>query len=105
MVGSKDLFLPESHYSKSTFNTWASTAFEDSRAKTTRLHVALRTRNSSAESGRELFKGSKRCGKSSSQHFKKDFLLGVCGFFMSDVVCGGLLGHLGPLQLALSPNH
>ena len=34
-------------------------AYEDSRAKTTGWHVALRTRNSDAESGRELFKGSK----------------------------------------------
>jgi len=28
-------------------------------------------------------------------------LLGGCGFFVSDVISEGLLGHLGPLCLAL----
>ena len=46
----------------------------------------------------------KRRGKSSSLHSKKKFLLGGCGFFMSDVINGGLLGHLGPLCLALGAN-
>jgi len=27
-----------------------------------------------------------------------------CGFFVSDITSGGLLGHLGPLHLALGPN-
>ena len=31
---------------------------------------------------------------------KKIFALG-CGFFMSDVISGGIFGHLGPLCLAL----
>jgi len=31
------------------------------------------------------------------------FLVGVCGFFMSDIISGGLLSHLGPLHLALGP--
>jgi len=35
---------------------------------------------------------------------KKIFLLGGCGFFVSDVISGGLLGHLGPLCLALGTN-
>jgi len=43
----------------------------------------------------------KRRGKSSSLHFKKIFSLGCYGFFMSDIISGGLLGHLGPLCLAL----
>jgi len=38
---------------------WRPTVFEDSRAKRTRLQVALCMRNSSAENGRELFKGLK----------------------------------------------
>jgi len=29
-------------------------------------------------------------------HLKKNFLVGGCGFFLSDIICGGLLGHLGP---------
>jgi len=36
---------------------------------------------------------------------KKNFLLGDCGFFVSNVIGGRLLGHLGPLHLALGPNH
>jgi len=49
-------------------------------------------------------KSLKRCGKSSSLHSKKNFLLGGCGFFVSDVISGRLLGHLGPLCLALGAN-
>jgi len=49
-------------------------------------------------------KSLKRRGKSSSLHTKKIFLLGECGFFVSDVISGGLLGHLGPLFLALGAN-
>jgi len=33
--------------------------------------------------------------------FFHKFLLGRCGFFVSDVISGGLFGHLGPLCLAL----
>jgi len=36
-------------------------------------------------------------------HSKK-FLLGGCGFFVNDVISGGLLGHLGPLCLTLGAN-
>jgi len=46
----------------------------------------------------------KRRGKSSSLHSKKIFLLGGHGFFVSDVISGGFLGHLGPLCLALGAN-
>jgi len=49
-------------------------------------------------------KSLKRRGKSPSQHSKKNFLLGECVFFVSDVISGGLLGHLGPLCLALGAN-
>jgi len=48
-------------------------------------------------------KSLKRRGKSFSLHSKKNFLLGGCGFFVSDVISGGLLGHLGPLRLAPAP--
>jgi len=37
-------------------------------------------------------------------HSKKIFLVGECGFFVSDVISGGLIGHLGPLYLALGAN-
>jgi len=49
-------------------------------------------------------KSLKRCDKSSSLHSKKIVLLGECGFFVSDIISGGLLGHLGPLCLALDAN-
>ena len=42
-------------------------------------------------------------GKSSSLHSKRNFF--GWGFFVSDVISGGLLGHLGPLYLDLGPNH
>jgi len=32
---------------------------------------------------------------------RKNFLVEGCGFFVSDVISGGLLGHLGPLCLVL----
>jgi len=34
----------------------------------------------------------------------KNFFLGGCGFFVSDVISAGLLGHLGPLCLAQGAN-
>jgi len=49
-------------------------------------------------------KSLKRRGKSSSLLLKKIFLLGEYGFFVSGVISGGLLGHLGPLCLALGAN-
>jgi len=36
---------------------------------------------------------------------RKNIFAWGCGFFMSDVISGGLLGHLGPLCLALGANH
>jgi len=35
---------------------------------------------------------------------QKSFLLGECGLSVSDVMSGGLLGHLGPLCLDLGAN-
>jgi len=45
----------------------------------------------------------KKCSKSSSLHSKKNFAWEV-GFFVSDVIRRGLLGHLGPFCLALCTN-
>jgi len=49
-------------------------------------------------------KSLKRHSKFTSLHSKKNFLLGGCSFFVWDVISGGLLGHLGPLCLALGAN-
>jgi len=65
--------------------------------------VALHKHNSGAESGIELFKGSQDSASLVACNEKIMFGCG-CGFFVSDVINGGLLGHLGPLQLALGPN-
>jgi len=35
---------------------------------------------------------------------KKEFFAWGCGCFVSNIICGGLLGHLGPLCLALGAN-
>jgi len=48
--------------------------------------------------------GLKRRGKSCSLHLKKNFLVGWCRFFVSNVTSRGLTGHLGPLYLALGAN-
>ena len=56
-----------------------------------------------AESASELFKGSKDWANHAVCN-EKIFFVGVCGFFVSDIISGGLLGHLGPLHLALGPN-
>jgi len=49
-------------------------------------------------------KSLKRCGKSSSLHSKKNFLLGGCGLFVSDIINGGLLRHLRPMCLVMGAN-
>jgi len=49
-------------------------------------------------------KSLQRRGKSSNLHLKKNFLLGGCRIFVSDVISGGLLGHFGLLCLALGAN-
>jgi len=46
----------------------------------------------------------KRCSKSSNLQSKKNFCLRCVGFFVTDVINGGLLGHLGPLCLAPGAN-
>jgi len=54
--------------------------------------------------GYRLGRSVKRHGKSSSLHLKKNFFVGGCGFVLSDVISGGLFGHLGQLHLALGAN-
>jgi len=46
----------------------------------------------------------KRRSKSCSLYSTNIFLLGGCGFFVNDVMSGGLFGHLGQLNLALGAN-
>jgi len=59
------------------------------RAKTTGLHLALREGNSGAKSGRKLFKVSKDSENLVVSN-ENIFLVGGCGFFVSDIISGGL---------------
>jgi len=59
--------------------------------------------SSSADCARELFNGSNRSA-SLVDCTRKNFLPGGRGFFVSDVISGGLFGNLGPLCLALGAN-
>jgi len=51
-----------------------------------------------------LGKRLKKRSKSSRLHSKQDLLCGGWGLSVSDVISGGLLGHLGPLCQALGTN-
>jgi len=71
--------------------------------KTTRSHMALHRNISGAVNTRNLFKGSKDLARlvvCSEKKFVSD-----CRFFVCDVISGILLGHCGPLHLALGSNH
>jgi len=50
-------------------------------------------------------KSIEKRSQSSRLDSKKNFLCGVWGLSVSDVISEGLLGHLGPLCLALGANH
>jgi len=86
-----------------TINTFHARLIQAFRVKTACSHVALHEHNSGVESPRELFKGSKDSASLVVCNDKKFSVLGF-GFFVSDVIRGGLLGHFGPLHLALGPN-
>jgi len=68
------------------------------------MHVALRRNYSAPVQVTDLVEASKDAA-SLLVCSRKKILLGACGFFVSDVISGGLLDHLGPLCLALGANH
>jgi len=76
-------------------NTYEAGLNQAVHAKTTGLRVALRARNSGAESGKELFKGSKNVAS----------LAWGLRIFCEWHHKWRILGHLGPLHLALGPNY
>jgi len=67
------------------------------------MHVALRGNISAPVRVTDLVEASKDAARL-LVCTQKNFLLGGYGFFVSDVISGGLLGHLGPLCLALGDN-
>jgi len=80
-------FLEETTYKALTgfINTsWHPAAFGDFRENTAETHVALRRNFSGLVSATDLVQTR---------------------FFVSDVISGRLLGHLGPRYLALGANH
>jgi len=84
-------------------NTFASGLIQAFHAKTAGSHVALRKNFSSPVSATAPIKSLKDSA-SLVVCTRKKFLVGGCGFVVSDVMSGGLLGYLGPLHLALGPN-
>jgi len=86
-----------------SINALASGRFRGFSSQNNRIVRGLRARNSGANRGRELFKRSKDSANLLVCTRKKIFV-GGCGFFVTDVISRGLLGHLGPLHLALGSN-
>jgi len=82
---------------------WHLAAFEDLKKKRLK-HMALRGNISAPVRVTDLVEASKYAA-SLQVCTRKKFLFGCCGFFVSDVISGRLLGHLGPLFLALGANH
>ena len=81
----------------------ASGVFQDFCTKIAGSHVAMHKRNSGSVCARELFQCSKDSSSLVDRNEKKIFV-GVLWIYMSDVICGGLLDHLGPIHLALDSN-
>jgi len=67
------------------------------------MHVALRGNISAPARITDLVEASKDTASLLVSTRKKNFAWG-CGFFVSDIISGGLSGHLGPLYLALGAN-
>jgi len=82
---------------------WRLGGFGDFRKKNSSFWLPYQSPSSSADSGREMFNGSNGSA-SLVDCTQKNFFAWGCGFFVSDIISGGLLGHLGPLCLALGAN-
>ena len=85
------------------FDTFAAGLIQAVRIKTAGLHVALWGNFSGPVRAIDLVKGPKDLS-SLVVCTRKNSLVGGCGFFVSDVISGGHLGHLGPLHLTLGLN-
>jgi len=81
---------------------WRPAAFGDFR-KNTETHVVLHRNFSCSVSAMDVVEASKDVA-SLLVCTKKNFFGWGCGFFVSDIISGRLLGHLGTLYLALNAN-
>jgi len=84
-------------------NTLMSGLIQAVRKKTADSHVSLCGNISTPVRDTDLVEASKD-GASLVVCTWKNFLLGGCGLFVSDVISGGLVGHLDQLHLALGAN-
>jgi len=87
----------------SLLTPWRLGGFGDFRKKNSSFRLPYQRPSSSADCARELLNGSNGSVSLVDCTRKKIFCLGGAGF-LSDVISGGLLGHLGPLCLALGAN-
>jgi len=85
------------------FHTLASGLIQAVRKKTAGSHVALCGNISAPVRVTDLVEVSKDTA-SLIVSTRKKFLVGECGFFVSDVISGGRFGHLGQFHLALGAN-
>ena len=90
-------------YERNSSTLWHPAAFGDFREKNADTHVALRGNFSGPISTTDPVKSSKD-EASLVACTRKNFFAWGCGFFVSDIISRGLLGHLGPLCLALGTN-
>jgi len=90
-------------YEKHFLTLWRPAEKGDFRKKNIETHVALHGNYSALVQVTDLVEVSKDAA-SLLVCTQKIFWLGGCGFFVSDVISRGLLGHLGPLYLALGAN-
>ena len=74
------------------------------RKKTADSHMALRGNISAPVQVTNLIEASKDAASLVVCTQKNFFFLEDAGFFVSDIISGGLLGHLGSLCLALGVN-
>jgi len=91
----------ESNLPINIINTLTSGLIQAVRKKTAGSHVALHGDISAPVSVTDLFEVSKDAGSLGVCIRSKNSLVGECGFFVSDVISGGLFGQL---HLALGAN-
>jgi len=87
----------------SSLTLWRLGGFGDFRKKNSSFRLPYQRPSSSANCARELFNGSNGSASLVDCTQKNCFAWG-CRFFVSDIISGGLLGHLGPLCLAVAAN-
>ena len=97
--------LQEKSENHRTLTPWRLGGFGDFRKKNSSFQMPYQRPSSSADCARELFNGSNGSASLVDCTRKKNFLLGGCGFFVSDVISEVVLGSFWLMLLDLGPNH